>query len=61
MLLALGFGAAFKLAVSGGTFQLVGYAFVDDSDIIQTAATLDEPIEEVLANHKKESTVLSAE
>jgi hypothetical protein len=32
-----GFGAAFRLAISGKEFHLVGYAFVDNSDIIQTA------------------------
>eukprot|EP00978_Attheya_sp_CCMP212_P042437 scaffold258556_cov28-Attheya_sp.AAC.1 len=30
------------MAISGGEVKLVGFAFVDDSDIIQTAASLDE-------------------
>eukprot|EP00978_Attheya_sp_CCMP212_P001589 scaffold3244_cov37-Attheya_sp.AAC.4 len=43
MLRENGFGATFELAITGGDVQLVGFAFVDDSDIIQTAAaTLDE-------------------
>jgi hypothetical protein len=37
-----GYGATFELAISGGEVKLVGFAFVDDSDIIQTAASLDE-------------------
>jgi hypothetical protein len=42
MLRENGFGATFELAITGGDVRLVGFAFVDDSDIIQTAATLDE-------------------
>jgi hypothetical protein len=42
MLRKNGFGATFEFAISGGSVRLVGFAFVDDSDIIQTAATLDE-------------------
>jgi hypothetical protein len=38
------FGAAFRLAISGRAINLVGYAFVDDSDIIQTAAIGDTDI-----------------
>jgi hypothetical protein len=37
-----GYGATFELAISGGDVKLMGFAFVDDSDIIQTAASLDE-------------------
>lgn len=47
MLRSKGYGAAFKLALSGGTLQLVGYAFVDDSDIIQTAESWDSPMTNV--------------
>ena len=35
------------MALSGGTLQLVGYAFVDDSDIIQTAESWDSPMTNV--------------
>eukprot|EP00978_Attheya_sp_CCMP212_P041785 scaffold244120_cov63-Attheya_sp.AAC.1 len=37
-----GYGTTFELAISGGEVKLVGFAVVDDSDIIQTAASLDE-------------------
>eukprot|EP00978_Attheya_sp_CCMP212_P006347 scaffold14371_cov40-Attheya_sp.AAC.6 len=39
---AVGYGATFELVISGGKVKLVGFALVDDSDIIQTAASLDE-------------------
>ena len=32
-----GFGTFFKMSLSGKTIHLVGYAFVDDTDFIQTA------------------------
>ena len=41
MMRTAGHGASFKLAISGGEIRLVGFAFVDDSDVIQTAATPD--------------------
>jgi hypothetical protein len=39
--------AAFKLAISGMEIHLVGYAFVDDSDIIQTVVIRDMDIDKV--------------
>jgi hypothetical protein len=43
-----GHGAVFRLAISGASIKLVGFAFVDDSDIIQTASELDGDIDELL-------------
>eukprot|EP00978_Attheya_sp_CCMP212_P005386 scaffold12052_cov73-Attheya_sp.AAC.3 len=47
MLRKQGFGVAFKLAISGEEIHLVGYAFVDDSNIIQTAVIGDTDIDKV--------------
>jgi hypothetical protein len=48
MLQKQGFGASFKLAISGKEIHLVvGYAFVDDSNIIQTAVIRDTDIDKV--------------
>eukprot|EP00978_Attheya_sp_CCMP212_P045987 scaffold368430_cov59-Attheya_sp.AAC.6 len=47
MLRKQGFGAEFKLAISGEEIHLVGYEFVDDSDIIQTAVIGDTDINKV--------------
>eukprot|EP00978_Attheya_sp_CCMP212_P023219 scaffold70572_cov43-Attheya_sp.AAC.1 len=47
MLRKQGFGAAFKLAISGEEIHLVGYAFVDNSNIIQTAVIGDTDIDKV--------------
>jgi hypothetical protein len=41
-------GAVFRLAISGESIKLVGFAFVDDSDTIQTASDLDGDIDELL-------------
>ena len=40
MLRDAGFGASFKLAVSGNQVSFVGYSFVDDTDLIQTGPTI---------------------
>jgi hypothetical protein len=44
-----GHGAVFRLAISPNDVKLVGFAFVDDSNIIQTATHLDGPVEDLLA------------
>jgi hypothetical protein len=41
-----GFGAFFKATLSGDDIRLVGYAFVDDTDLIQTACPLSGSISE---------------
>ena len=43
-----GHGAVFKMAIKGDDIRLVGFAFVDDSDILQTASHLDGDISELL-------------
>ena len=48
MMRSQGHGAVFRLAISPQDVKLVGFAFVDDSDIIQTATHLDGPIEDLL-------------
>ena len=35
-----GYGTFFTTALSGKPIQIVGYAFVDDTDLIQTQKTL---------------------
>ena len=45
MMRAMGFGAIFKTAMSGDTIQFVGYAFVDDTDSVQTAFHGDSIVE----------------
>ena len=47
-----GFGTFFKSSISGKTIRLVGYAFVDDTDLIQTAKP-HENIHQVLVNLQK--------
>ena len=41
MMCTAGHGASFNLTILGWEVRLVGFAFVDDSDVNQTAATLD--------------------
>ena len=41
-------GAVFRLAITGPDVRMVGFAFVDDSDILQTASHLDGDIDELL-------------
>lgn len=43
-----GFGTFFKEAISRDDIRLVGYAFVDDTDLIQTGVSAQEPIESVI-------------
>jgi hypothetical protein len=43
-----GFGTHFVSAISGAPIRFVGYAFVDDTDLIQTARTPDESISSVI-------------
>jgi hypothetical protein len=43
-----GHGAVFRLAIKGEDVRMVGFAFVDDSDILQTATHLDGDIDELL-------------
>jgi hypothetical protein len=42
-----GFGTFFKTSLSGQDIQIVGYAFVDDTDLIQTGRTSQTTSEEV--------------
>jgi hypothetical protein len=42
-----GYGDFFKAAISGKQIRLVGYAFVDDTDLIQTGTTIHADFEEV--------------
>ena len=53
MLRSSGHGASFELAISRDTVQLVGFAFVDDSDLIETAASLDELSHQILARSQR--------
>ena len=43
-----GHGAVFRLAIKGPDVRMVGFAFVDDSDLLQTASHLDGDIDELL-------------
>ena len=43
-----GFGAFFKASISGDDIELVGYAFVDDTDLIQTGHHCKDPFHLVL-------------
>ena len=45
---AKGYGTFFKASISGSEIRLVGYAFVDDTDLMQTARNWDENIESVI-------------
>ena len=49
MLHAAGHGVSFRLAISKQTFNLVGFAFVDDSDVIQQAPSHDSSAKEIMA------------
>jgi len=40
MLCEVGFGAGFKLAISGTQVSFVGYSFIDDTDLVQTGPSL---------------------
>jgi len=40
MLQEAGFGASFKLTISGTQVSFVGYSFVDDTDLVQTGPSL---------------------
>jgi len=40
MLWEAGFGAGFKLAISGTQVSFVGYSFIDDTDLVQTRPSL---------------------
>ncbi len=40
MLWDAGFGASFKLAISGNQVSFVGYSFVDDTNLVQTGLLL---------------------
>jgi hypothetical protein len=42
-----GYEAYFKAAISGEQIRLVGYAFVDDTDLIQTGTTIDATFDDV--------------
>ncbi len=48
MLQEAGFGAGFKLAISGTRVSFVGYSFVDDTNLVQTRATINSTGQEVL-------------
>jgi len=43
-----GYGATFKLAISGASVSFVGYSFVDDTDLVQTGPSLLSTGQEVL-------------
>jgi hypothetical protein len=43
-----GYGTFFKASITNGTIRLVGYAFIDDTDLIQTGQDGSEPGLEVL-------------
>jgi len=43
-----GYGATFKLAISGASVSFVGYSFVDDTDLVQTGPSLLSTSQEVL-------------
>ena len=49
MLHAAGHGVSFRLAISEQTFNLVGFAFIDDSDVIQQAPSHDCSAKETMA------------
>ena len=44
----MGYGTFFKASISGTAIRLVGYAFVDNTDLIQTARNSAENIESVI-------------
>ena len=45
---AQGCGTFFKASISGTEIRLVGYAFVDDTDLIQTGKTSGESIQQII-------------
>ena len=53
MLRAEGHGASFKLAISGDSIHLVGFAFVDDGDVVQTASCPHIPPEDLIKEGQK--------
>jgi hypothetical protein len=48
-----GYGAFFKAAISGNAIRLVGYAFVDDTDLIQTGRSSTDSSEYVFTQAQK--------
>jgi len=36
-----GFGASFRLAISGQSMSFVGYSFVNDTDLVQTGPNIN--------------------
>jgi len=48
MLREAGFGAGFKLAISGMRVSFVGYSFINDTDLVQTGPTITSTGQEVL-------------
>jgi hypothetical protein len=51
-----GYGAFFKAAISGEAILLVGYAFVDNTNLIQTGKTIDATFDEVFQLAQDELT-----
>ena len=49
MLRSMGFGAHLKATISGDRLEFVGFAFVDDADLIETARNTLETVQEVAA------------
>ena len=47
MLRSMGFGAHLKATISGDRLEFVGFAFVDDADLIETARSTLETVQEV--------------
>ena len=47
MLLSLGFGAHLKATISGDRLKFVGFAFVDDADLVEIARSTVETVQEV--------------
>jgi len=43
-----GYGATFKLAISGSSVSFISYSFVDDMDLVQTGPHIDSASQEVL-------------
>ena len=48
-----GCGTFFKASISGHEIRLVGYAFVDDTDLIQTGLDSNEDIHEIIGRTQK--------
>ena len=56
MLRSMGFGAHLKATISGEKLEFVGFAFVDDADLIETARSTLETVQDVAARMQESLT-----